>query len=629
MRDNRRKTAACGFAHFVFALLIIPAEARAGGTYGYGDIQIEVIGEPKGEAHHGYAEYLFLVSNTSKTQSHRVTLSIPADHHGGSSDLRAIQRSATVEPKEQLRIALYQPVSPPVNGRGVRVVIDDRPQDDAIPVDIHNAREDVDRMGTRHSGLGPGLAPGIRPGSSLLLLSQDVPQHLIDWFRNGDFGRIQDPARLLREWVSYPCMDVRGDLAMPNWSNHWLGYSRYAGIILTRKKLLELPETSRPALWQYVETGGSLTILGEGPVSDGWKAEAAKETPGFTLYRPGFGQCVVAPADYTKWNKVVYWAIGQSWGETGNPLKSSLSVQDTNDRFPVVKDVGIPVRGLFVLMFVFAIIIGPVNISLLARWKRRIWLLWTVPVLSGLTVLAVFGYMFLSEGWSRHLRIEALTIVDENTRHASTVGWTAFYSPVTPGDGLHFSYDTEVTRQGEFIDEDYGYYRSRRSAGRPCFIDLSNEQHFTSGWVSARIPAHFQVRKSESTLLRVSITKGKDGRYSILNGLGNNIKSFWFADDQGRIHRAAGLEAGQRAALDLSEDRLPATPAATMRNLYENDWLQSCRQLRANPEQYLKPLTYLAEVEGSPFLEEALHRAKDRNMHSLVLGIVKELEHER
>src|SRR5206468_3884890 len=106
------------------------------GTFGYGDIQIEIIGEPKGEATHGYAEYLFLVSNTSKQASHRVTLSIPGGESSrGSSDLRAIQRSVTVEPKERSTVALYQPVSPPVNGRGVRVVIDDKTQDEPIPLD--------------------------------------------------------------------------------------------------------------------------------------------------------------------------------------------------------------------------------------------------------------------------------------------------------------------------------------------------------------------------------------------------------------------------------------------------------------------------------------------------------------
>ena len=78
-------------------------------------------------------------------------------------------------------------------------------------------------------------------------------------------------------------------------------------------------------------------------------------------------------------------------------------------------------------MIVFVIVIGPVNLSLLSRWKRRLWLLWTVPAIAGITVAAVFGYMLVAEGWSRHIRTDIITVKDETTGRATTIGWTAFY----------------------------------------------------------------------------------------------------------------------------------------------------------------------------------------------------------
>ena len=56
----------------------------------------------------------------------------------------------------------------------------------------------------------------------------------------------------------------------------------------------------------------------------------------------------------------------------------------------LVAEATVPVRGLFVLVCVFGIGIGPANLWLLSRYKRRIWLWWNVPVLSLLTCLAVF-----------------------------------------------------------------------------------------------------------------------------------------------------------------------------------------------------------------------------------------------
>src|SRR2546421_37142 len=85
------------------------------------------------------------------------------------------------------------------------------------------------------------------------------------------------------------------------------------------------------------------------------------------------------------------------------------------------------------------------------------------------------GPMLVSEGGSRHLRTEAFPVLDENTGRATTLAWTGCYSPVTPSDGLHFDYDTEVMQQGEDSDDDdYRYYRKgggRRSATtRSCEI---------------------------------------------------------------------------------------------------------------------------------------------------------------
>src|SRR5439155_282988 len=101
----------------------------------------------------------------------------------------------------------------------------------------------------------------------------------------------------------------------------------------------------------------------------------------------------------------------------------------------------------FALMILFSLGIGPVNLWLLAHYKRKLWLLWTVPLISLCTCVAVFGYMVLAEGWQGHARIESVTILDqtEPEPRANTLGRCGLYSPITPGDGLRFSLATEIT----------------------------------------------------------------------------------------------------------------------------------------------------------------------------------------
>ena len=66
-----------------------------------------------------------------------------------------------------------------------------------------------------------------------------------------------------------------------------------------------------------------------------------------------------------------------------------------------------------------------------------------------------------------------------------------------------------------------------------------------------------------------------------------------------------------------------ANEASSLRQLYGGDWLKEARQFRATPERYLSPWTYLADVEGTPFVEDGLPGAQKENCRSLVVGILK------
>src|SRR5262245_65048865 len=99
----------------------------------------------------------------------------------------------------------------------------------------------------------------------------------------------------------------------------------------------------------------------------------------------------------------------------------------------------------------------------------------------------------LAEGWQASVRAEAMTILDENARRATTVGLTAFYSPLTPSDGLRLSYDTEITPQLPGRGGYYAFARSGVTGGAARTINWTEDQHLDVGWVRAGVPAHFIV----------------------------------------------------------------------------------------------------------------------------------------
>jgi hypothetical protein len=373
----------------------------------------------------------------------------------------------------------------------------------------------------------------------------------------------------------------------------------------------------RTALWQYVETGGVLLIVGPGnprlPVS--WARFENEQ--GFTEYRAGFGLCLVtANRDYAQWGE--RWRVlDQAWSQTAMPWQAQRSLTDLNADFAVIDDIGVPVRGLFVLMIAFSLAIGPVNLMLLKRRKKRIWMLWTVPAISLVTCVLVFGYMIVAEGWQGRARVQAFTILDENERRATTLGRMALYTPLTPGDGLHFKPDTEVTTLSA---------PAQTGSGSSCTVDWTNDQHLARGWVTARIPAQYALRKSEVARQRMTISRSADGNLIAVNGLGTDVASLVYADEKGQVYQAGPIAAGQQGTLTPTDKRLPAERTTPRSKMYaQNNWTGSMDMATRNPEGLLSPRTYLAQIDSVPFLEgEGLRGARLRAASSLVLGILRE-----
>jgi hypothetical protein len=261
----------------------------------------------------------------------------------------------------------------------------------------------------------------------------------------------------------------------------------------------------------------------------------------------------------------------------------------------LVENLRIPTRGIIGLMLVFVIAIGPLNIIVLNRRKRRTWMLWTIPAISLTTTLAVFAYSLLREGVTPTVRISGFTVLDQTSHHAETIGAEGIYCPLTPGGGLHFDAETEVT---PLVSADY-------SSGSAREIDWSQTQFFTRGWVAARVPAFFHLRKSETCRDRLQV-ENIDGHLKVLNGLGAPMKSVWYADASMNIYTAHDVAAGESAELTL-EKRLQSSNLAGPAGLFHDiGFVAHADAPNSKADDYLTPNTYIAVLGSNPFLENAL-----------------------
>lgn len=676
-------------ALLLLALTALPVRAQFRGIpITFGDIEITPENRLQGKSWHGYCEYAFRVRNKSTERAHTVGLSLPADRiHIRGDAIRELRRTMQVGANETIRLTLLQPDHPPVGGRGIAVFIDGQRSErqvDFVPnetqaagVYAHYASRYVSASGVAEplllvgarvgtlpklipgtvgmkggggmmgggmmvppGGGGPGGMPGMMPGGGMpagappgfpappgaaIEIDESSPEEALPVVGSflasdlawelGEFEIV--PAKLGLPPNSYQPVDGE---PVETWSTHWLAYTRYDGVVVTAEELRTMPPGVRAALWQYVEAGGYLLVLGPADLR-GLSAvtETTTDRAGWKSIRAGFGHCLITPdAKYDKWDDKQFHRLAAEWRTSLSAWQGTTRhTEEANTELPVVEDLGIPVKSLFVLMFLFTLAIGPINMLVLSRWKRRIWLLWTTPAISLATCLAVFGFMLISEGWEGRLRTETLTLLDETTHRATTLGWTGVYSPLTPSEGLHFSYDSEVIPQR--------YFEDMRGQARSCTLDWSHDQHFASGWVEARVPSLFKVRKSEMRRERVTLEREADGSWSVVNGLGVEMRRFWFADDKGQMHTAEDIAAGARVRLKLGEKEIQASKT-TVASLFSANWISGMKQLALNPQHYLQPGQYLAEVDESPFLEDALRNARQRKTHALIVGFRKQGE---
>ncbi|MFM2294422.1 MAG: hypothetical protein RLZZ350_835 [Verrucomicrobiota bacterium] len=416
-------------------------------------------------------------------------------------------------------------------------------------------------------------------------------------------------------------LPLRAEFPITEWSDNWLTYSPYDVIVISAGEMKTLPGGIASALWSYASAGGNIFLVGGGEesVPEPWRSRGNHDFKSFTSFNLGFGRCFCAPTeDFSRLSSDSASLLRNCVGGTTRYWQSLPNDPDAaNTLFPVVANTEIPVRGIVVIMLAFIIVIGPVNLLVLSRRNRRVWMLWTIPAISFVTCAVLLVYSLLREGVTPDARLRSLTLLDQENKLATSIGVEAFYCPLTPGGGLHFDYDTEVT---PLLHVGYG---SGTGNGRE--LDLTTGQHLARGWISARVPAHFHIRKNETRRERLQLDK-TGGQLSIVNGLGGEIKTLWLADADGKLYSANNLPAGEKMKLLPSTAHPQLTSAQGPGNLLRDAGFTALAAPLTEPEKYLKPGCYLAELESNPFLENALGfaaKAKHTRASTVIYGVLE------
>ena len=391
------------------------------------------------------------------------------------------------------------------------------------------------------------------------------------------------------------------------WSSYPQAYSRFDLIAITDDSLDEMSEPIKKALLRYAELGGILFIQGSGKafeIPTPW-GKSSKKIRKMTVWNVGYGRVAIAPRDNKK--------LESSWQELKdicNPVRNRLceasaqNAYNINQRFPIIEKMQISPLVLLVILIIFTIIIGPVNILYLTKKKKKLMLLITIPVISIIFTIAVFVYSYTAEGWHARSRYDTMTLLDQQNGRATSYGYFGFYCPIPPYSGLMFSKET-------ILD-----FQAPQRANNSLSVDWTKGQRLSGGFVKPKVPARFFFRKNESRRERVQVKRISTKRILVTNGIGTDLRDFTIVMGDNSLFQIKEIKAG--AAVEA----VVVTKSKFTRNL--GDLRRRLAGMDLSLPHAMRGL-YYARMERSPFVEPGIDGSTHKE-NSSIIGILSEQE---
>ncbi len=269
----------------------------------------------------------------------------------------------------------------------------------------------------------------------------------------------------------------------------------------------------------------------------------------------------------------------------------------------------LPYQVFVLLLILFGIVIGPLNFLWIARKRRPVLLLVTIPAIALFTTVALLVYGIYFQGLDVKLASQSMALLDERLHRASCVERRLVYAGMSPGEGLRPEPGTVV----HFLDR------------APVGTFMTRSQHFlrleqspslvlAGDYLPTRIPVQHVVQGERAARGRLEASR-VDGGLVVRNGLGARIESLVARDERGAWYASSGpIDVGASATLAPTRAPKDAELATKPADIL---WHAS----RRATEDMLPAACYLARLERSPFRDSCGIEMTELASDHRVLGV--------
>ena len=311
------------------------------------------------------------------------------------------------------------------------------------------------------------------------------------------------------------------------WPTHVREYAGFTSVLISSEDRIK-PEVSQ-ALEDFVHLGGTLiTIV---PPEAPWPLADVPEPAKCDVHKVGFGRIVMV-RPINRQNKAALQSVIQELNAADSVRQQRFNNQE-RPRYPALESLygftitppevkgisipestlkipphTIPLFTLFLVMVVFAVIIGPLNYWYLQRKGKQLLLIFTTPIISIVFCLFVFLFITFYEGWRSHGAACGFTILDQTKHRADTFARVIMDAAIRPSGGFAFSADDLVSFEGD---------------GKIEVMDAPG-QTIASSVMKPRVPLNYTVSRTESHREQLDIVFNGD-QATVTNGLGAEVTS--------------------------------------------------------------------------------------------------------
>lgn len=371
------------------------------------------------------------------------------------------------------------------------------------------------------------------------------------------------------------------------------------------------------AITAWVRSGGVLAVAGRGagqflskePSLAAWVDPRfrAGSPQGSALYACGLGLLLVFEGEEVLADSSQVAALNAAI-ELCAPFVSVAPHSTFDIPIPGIE---VPFRSLTLLLVLFAILVGPVNLIFVRRSGRPALLLLTIPAIAFVFSIGLIAYGAAAQGLDVRATSSSVGVLDQRSHHGSSHERRQVFAGLAAGPGLCPGPGVVVERVAdEALDwSTRREYRATYDSG----LTLSG------AWLPVRTPTRFSVSVDRAARGRIDIERTSDG-WKATNGLDTRVEVLLFRDFAGDIHEFEGPIVAGRSA----------TASADAPDAELLDELASADVLAAELAEgsFLPRGAWIARVARSPLIDPVGLEYEEAAGEHVLMGIL-ELEEKR